>query len=81
MSLAAIASAIQMATKDMTVKELCTINIPLQLGADPRNTTGYEKVKHLFTDTRDGIPVAHEEVRTAFNIVVARRINLPIIET
>lgn len=81
MSLAVIASAIQMATKDMTVKELCAINIPMQLGIDPRKTTGYEKVKHLFTDTRDGIPVAHEEVRAAFDIVVARRLNLLIIET
>lgn len=70
-----IATAIVVATKDMSIDELCAINIAMQLGNDPREVMGYDKIKHLFTEIRNGVPIAHALTQDAFAAVVNVRLD------
>ncbi len=79
-----LGAAVSLVSKDLTDHELAALNIAMQLGEDPRGVIGFEKVKHLFTLTKevedpithqkDTIPFAHQAVQEAFASIVLSRL-------
>jgi len=66
---AAVAVAIELA--ELTEKEVAALRLRLVLGGDPRNSYGYEKVKHLFTE--QGGTAMHDEAKRAFLAITAQQ--------
>ena len=72
---AAIEKLIQAALEKLTDKELEALNVCIQLGTDPRKSTGYEKASTLFTDrSMYGVPLAHDLTKQYVAAIVFKRL-------
>jgi len=65
-------AVVKLACTNLTDLELAAINKAAQADFDPRPVMGYEKVKHLFTET-DGLRM-HNDIKEALAVVVLERL-------
>ncbi len=75
---ASLAAMVEIATEHMSDSDLAALNLCAQMGTDPRNRVfDFQQVEYLFTETRNGIPCMHEEMRRALASVLLQRLTQP----
>ena len=65
--------SVEIAARNLSDIELAMLIQIMREDSDPRNFSFYGVVGHLFTEEREGIPIAHEAVKEAFARAVETR--------